>query len=57
MAQPSNQHPILTKRQNLPTTGLSSGLEGQNRLEATSHQELATDGASPELTPTHTECL
>ena len=32
-------------------------MEDQNGLEATSHQKLATDGASPELTPTHTECL
>ena len=57
MAQPSNRHPIHTKRQFLPLIGQYSGLEDQNRLEATSYQKLATDGASPELTLIHTECL
>ena len=48
---------VHTKHQFLPLIGRSSGLQDQNRQEATSHQKLATDGASPELTPTHTECL
>ena len=39
------------------TNWLPSGLEAQNRLEATSHQKLATDGASPKLAPTHTTRL
>ena len=37
--------------------GQYSGLGDQNRPEATFYQKLATDGASPELTPTHTESL
>ena len=41
----------------LPLIGRSCGLEDQNRLAATSHQKLATDDASHELTPTHIECL
>ena len=45
------------QRQYFPPIGQYSGLKDQNRLEATSHQKLATDGASPELTPTHTESL
>ena len=53
MAQPSNRHTIHIKRQFLPIIGQSSGLEDQNRLEATSHQKLATDGASPEFTHSH----
>ena len=57
MAQPSNGRPIHAKSQTLPPIGQFSGLEDQNRLEATSHQKMATDGASPELTSTHTERL
>ena len=37
--------------------GQYSGFVDQNRPAATSHQKLATDGASPELTPTHTKSL
>ena len=37
--------------------GQHSSLVDQNRPAATSHQKLATDGASPELIPTHTESL
>ena len=32
----------------------NNGLEAQNRLEATSHQKLVTDGASPKLAHTTT---
>ena len=35
----------------------NSSLETQNRLEATSHQKLVTDGASTKMVPTHTEWL
>ena len=52
-----NRRPIHTKGQYFPPIGQYSSLEDQNRLEATSHQKLATDGASPELTPVHTESL
>ena len=57
MAQPSNWRPIYTKSQYLPPIGQYSDFEDQNRLEATSHQKLAADGASPKLIPTHTESL
>ena len=50
-------NPHHTKSQYFPHVGLYSGLKDQNRPEATSHQKLATDSASPELTPTHTESL
>ena len=32
-------------------------LEGLNRLEATSHHKLVTDGASPKMAPTYTVWL
>ena len=32
----------------------NSGLETQNRLKATSHQKLVTDGTSDKMVPTHT---
>ena len=57
MAQLSNRRPIHARSQTLPHVGQFSDLEDQNRLEAPSHQQLATDCASPELTTTHTECL
>ena len=57
MVQLSNKRPIRTKSQYFPPIGLYSGLEDQNRLEVTSHQKFATDGASSESTPTHTDSL
>ena len=57
MAQPLNRRPIHTKSQYLPPISQYIGLEDQNRLEAIYHQKLATDGASPNLTPTHTKNL
>ena len=37
--------------------GQTAAWKVKNGLEATSHQKLATDGAPPELIPTHTDGL
>ena len=51
----SNLH---QKPKNLPTIGQKQRSRSiENGLEATSHQKMATYGASPESTPTHTACL
>ena len=57
MAQLSNWRQIHTKSQYFSPVGQYSGLKDQNRSEATFHKKLATDGASLELIPTHTESL
>ena len=37
--------------------GQTAALKVKNELKATSHQKLATDGASPELIPNRTDGL
>ena len=48
---------IHSKSQHFPLVGQYSGLEDQNRIEATSRQKLVADSASPELTSSHSESL
>ena len=57
LAQPSNRRPMHTKSQYFPPIVQYSDLEDQSRKLAISNQNLATDGASSELTLTHTESL
>ena len=58
MAPPFNWPPMHTMKvyTSLPI-GQTAAWKVKNGLEATSHQKLATDGASPELIPTRTDGL
>ena len=58
MAPPFNWPPIHTMKvyTSLPIAQIAAW-KVKNGLEATSHQKLATDGATPELIPTRTDSL